>query len=76
MIKFNPNERWSARKCLGLEIFDDIRNKGAEIKSANKVDLAIDDPGMFDYENFINHTFSLTDCHSFIEKEVKLFMKE
>ena len=70
MLNFNPKERWSARKCLSVQLFDEIREKEVELKSNCKVEIPIEEPGMFDYEEFTNHTFTVKDCHKFIEKEI------
>ena len=61
MLTFNPEERWNTQQCVSHKLFDTLRDESSlEIKAKKLVDLSeCDGPGMFDYESYTDHGFSL-----------------
>ena len=51
MLKFNPNNRVSAKELLKNPIFDEVRIPELEINKCKKIKLKIDEKGVLDYEN-------------------------
>ena len=76
MLHLNPKDRWSVRKCLNSKIFDDIRQTDLEQPCGGECKLDIDDPEMFDYENFTEHQLDENQCRKLIEKEIQIVKQE
>ena len=58
MLTFNPKLRWTAERCLKLDIFDGIRDRSCEEPSKTQIYLLLYDEGAFDYDKFTSN-FSL-----------------
>ena len=74
MLKFNPNERWTAKKCVSYKLFDKLRQPDFLCENITKLDFsAFDSPDMFDYDNNTNHTLLSSDARKLIDTEIQNF---
>ena len=71
-IVFNPEERKSAAELLKNPIFDSVRNEEQQVVSTKNVVLPLDEPGAYDYENFVD-MIPLNKIQLEIESEIKKF---
>ena len=71
LTEFNPFFRFSAREAMKSKYFDDIRIPKIEKACSSKVQLKVDEDGVFDYTNGTSNKYNREDYIKMIVQEVK-----
>ena len=71
LTEFNPYFRFSAREALKSKFFDDIRIPKIEKACSSKIQLKVDEDGVFDYSSGTSNKYSRADYLKMIVQEVK-----
>mmetsp|Transcript_6545 Transcript_6545/g.10522 ORF Transcript_6545/g.10522 Transcript_6545/m.10522 type:complete len:82 (+) Transcript_6545:1178-1423(+) len=72
MFQFNPHLRSSAADLLESKVFNKVRNPEMEKIAAHRVEVSIDEPGVFDYQTKTTPNMTKNDHLREIIKEISL----
>ena len=73
LLKFDPNKRITAKQALMNPMFDNVRDPELEQNSTFKVKVDIENPGMFDYEEYKHHGLNVEQMQQLLRVEISQY---